>query len=92
LVDPKVSALFGAFFPKPEIREKVLHGNRLQLLAERLGAPAYGECYIERPMRMLGGSGANDTVERGRLDVYLSLVGPVWVGSLVDCRPHDRRG
>lgn len=72
-VDREISYLFDEFLTKEGVQDQVLGGHIFPLLAKRLGALSYGQCYIAVPLAKFGGSGAVDNYSTGEVDVYLSL-------------------
>ncbi|WCE05533.1 T6SS immunity protein Tdi1 domain-containing protein [Pseudoxanthomonas sp. JBR18] len=73
-VDRSTEWFFEQFIPQSSVLEQVLELTKVRQLVERLGAIAYGSCFIAEPWQCIGGSGTLNDYSIGNIAVYNSLV------------------
>jgi hypothetical protein len=74
-IDADARWFLDEFLTKPEIRERVLHRERLKSVSERCGALGWLECYVLEPWESMGGNWISSNCRKGRLPAYLDAVG-----------------
>ena len=61
------------FLPEPGTRQHLLRENDFSTICRRIGTPQGEEVFFPVPYRVIGGSGAPETYEKGNLWVYLDI-------------------
>jgi hypothetical protein len=71
----EVAGFLGQFLTNPDVLEKVLRRSQFGRVVAAHGPLAYSKVYILEPWLMLGGADEIANYKKGKVDVYLDLVG-----------------
>ncbi len=74
-IDSEAAWFLSDFLINPDVLEKVLRRSQFDRLVAAHGRLAYSEVFVLEPWLMLGGTEEVANYKKGRVDVYVDLVG-----------------